>query len=123
MLSDCPLVGFVSTTDTARARQFYVDTLGLSLVEETPYACVLDANGTQLRITTVDAVVAAPYTVLGWTVPDVAATVRALIAAGVATLRYEGMEQDWLGVWASPSGARVAWFRDPDGNILSVTQL
>jgi catechol 2,3-dioxygenase-like lactoylglutathione lyase family enzyme len=123
MLGDCNLVAFVSTTDSDRARDFYVDTLGLTLVEQTPYACVVDAHGTTLRITVADEVVVAPYTVLGWTVPDIEATIRELARAGVTFVRYDGMEQDDLGVWTAPSGARVAWFRDPDENTLSITQL
>jgi catechol 2,3-dioxygenase-like lactoylglutathione lyase family enzyme len=123
MLGDCDLVAFVSTADAARARQFYVDTLGLTVLEVTPYACVVDAKGTTLRITVVAEVVVAPYTVLGWTVRDITATVRELAARGTSLVRYDGMEQDHVGVWTSPSGARVAWFRDPDGNTLSITQM
>jgi hypothetical protein len=65
----------------------------------------------------------APYTVLGWQVPDILAAVGELEARGVPLLRYDGIAQDELGIWTSPTGARVAWFEDPDGNVLSVTQL
>ncbi len=122
MLGTKDLVAFVGTTDLPRARAFYGGALGLSVVEEGPFACVFDAHGTSLRVTPVDEVAPAPYTVLGWTVPDVASTVAALAAVGVAVERFDGVEQDGLGVWQAPGGARVAWFRDPDGNLLSVTE-
>ena len=121
-LAGCDLVAFVATTDLARANAFYVTTLGLPVIEENPYACVCDANGTVLRITAVDALTVAPSTVLGWTVPDIVAAVAGLVDRGVTFDRFEGMAQDGLGVWIAPGGARVAWFRDPDGNRLSVTQ-
>jgi catechol 2,3-dioxygenase-like lactoylglutathione lyase family enzyme len=122
MLGSSDLVGFVATTDIERARAFYGEVLGLAVVEESPFACVFDAHGTQLRVTPVGDVRAAPYTVIGWAVSDIVATVRALDEAGVSFTRYPGMDQDDTGVWNAPSGARVAWFRDPDGNVLSVTQ-
>jgi catechol 2,3-dioxygenase-like lactoylglutathione lyase family enzyme len=122
MLASCDLVAFVATTDLDRARQFYGETLGLEPVETSPFAAVFRANGTLLRVTPVPEHVRAPYTVLGWAVPDVAATVHALTARGVAFTRYDGMAQDALGIWTAPDGARVAWFLDPDGNNLSLTQ-
>jgi catechol 2,3-dioxygenase-like lactoylglutathione lyase family enzyme len=123
VLTDCDPVAFVATTDLARARQFYEGDLGLRLVAETPIACVFDAHGTTLRVTAVTEIYAAPYTVLGWTVPDIASVVRALAGRGVGFQRYNGMAQDDLGVWRTPGGDQVAWFSDPDGNTLSVTQL
>jgi hypothetical protein len=87
-----------------------------------PCAVAFDAHGTQLRVTAVEQRVAAPYTVLGWAVPDIAGTIRDLVARGVAFERYDGMDQDADGVWQAPSGARIAWFQDPDGNVLSLTQ-
>jgi catechol 2,3-dioxygenase-like lactoylglutathione lyase family enzyme len=122
MLGSSELVAFVATTDVDRARAFFRDTLGLALVEETPFALVFDAHGTQLRVTPVGEITPAPSTVLGWVVDDIGATVRALTTAGVRFERFTGMEQDDIGVWVSPSGARVAWFSDPDGNVLSVSQ-
>ena len=117
------LVAFVATRDPERAKKFYRDTLGLPLVaEQLPFALVFDANGTALRVTIVREIVVAPYTVLGWEVPDIAATATDLAAAGVTLERFPGMTQDDLGVWTSPSGAKVGWFKDPDGNVLSVTQ-
>lgn len=122
MLGSADLVAFVASADLAASRAFYEDVLGLPLIESTPFANVHDAGGTTLRVTAVDTVAAAPYTVLGWTVLDIEAAVGALRAAGVAVARYAGTEQDRFGAWTAPSGARVAWFRDPDGNTLSVTQ-
>jgi catechol 2,3-dioxygenase-like lactoylglutathione lyase family enzyme len=122
MLASDDLIAFVATADPGRARAFYAGTLGLPLEDESPFALVFRANGTMLRVAIADAVAPAPYTVLGWAVADVAARVRALSARGVAFERYAGMDQDELGVWRSPSGARIAWFKDPDGNTLSLTQ-
>jgi len=122
MLGSANLVAFVTVSDAARARTFYRDALGLRLVSEDTFALVFDANGTMLRVAVAAQVAVAPYTVLGWAVADIAATVRALAAAGVEFQRYPGMQQDELGIWRSPGGARVAWFKDPDGNTLSVSQ-
>lgn len=116
------LIAFVPTTDLTRARAFYTETLGLPVSEESPFACVFDANGTMLRLTPVRKLSKVRYTVLGWGVDDIVATVGALTAAGVAFVRYRGMDLDDAGIWTSPSGDRVAWFEDPDGNLLSVTQ-
>ena len=85
-----------------------------------PFALVHETHASQLRITVVKEARAAPYTVLGWTVADLEAEVDRLAAAGVTFTRYDGMEQDDRGIWTAPDGARVAWFHDPDGNILSV---
>ena len=122
-LNDARLVAFVPITQPARALAFYRDVLGLELVEESPFAVVLDAGGTTLRLTPVDDLRPQPFTVLGWTVDDVTAAVRDLAARGAVMTRYGGMEQDADGVWTTPAGARIAWFTDPDGNTLSLTQL
>jgi catechol 2,3-dioxygenase-like lactoylglutathione lyase family enzyme len=121
-LAAAELIAFAPSTDLARSRAFYETVLGLPLVEESSFAVAFDANGTQLRVTAVDRRVAAPYTVLGWAVADIAAAVDALTGRGVTFQRYEGMDQDARGVWQSPSGARIAWFEDPDGNVLSLTE-
>lgn len=121
-LRDQPLIGFVATRDPARAKQFYGDTLGLPLLsDQLPFALVFDAHGTTLRVTAVKELILAPYTVLGWHVPDIAAAVVALQEAGVQFERYPGLEQDELGIWTVP-GARVAWFKDSDGNTLSISE-
>ena len=118
------IIAFVHITDWARARAFYEDVIGLRLVEEEkPFALVFDANGIMLRLTPGGEHKPAHGTVLGWEVESIEATVEQLIAAGVEFLRYPGMNDgDPLGIWTSPSGARVAWFHDPDGNVLSLTQ-
>jgi catechol 2,3-dioxygenase-like lactoylglutathione lyase family enzyme len=122
MLQSAKIVAFVGTRDAARAKAFYRDTLGLSLVEENSFATVFDSNGIMLRVANVREMNPAQYTVLGWDVPDISAAVRALIAKGVLFARYPGMTQDQDAVWTAPSGARIAWFPDPDGNMLSLTQ-
>lgn len=122
MLGSSDLVAFVATTDLARASAFYGGVLGLAAVAETPVAHVFDANGTLLRVTLVDEPPSAPYTVLGWAVPDIEVTIASLRDRGARFERFPGMDQDELGVWTTPGGDRVAWFRDPDGNVLSLTQ-
>lgn len=122
-LGEHALVGFIASSDPDRARQFYGEILGLPLIEEQlPFALVFDAHGTMLRVTFVKQLQPAGYTVLGWEVPDVAAAAGALSARGVRFERYPGMSQDDLGIWTSPGGAKVAWFKDPDGNTLSLSQ-
>jgi catechol 2,3-dioxygenase-like lactoylglutathione lyase family enzyme len=121
MLQDAELVAFVATSDIDRARGFYCDVLGLAVLEESPFALVLDANGVTVRVTPVEVPVIAPYTVLGWQVGDTTSKVRQLAGAGVTCERFDGMEQDADGIWTAPGGARIAWFRDPDGHLLSVT--
>ncbi len=122
MLESSHVIAFAAVTDMNRARAFYEQTLGLPVTEQNDFACVLDANGTMLRLTAVPEVAHAGYTVLGWNVADITATVRRITASGVSFLRYDGMDQDQDGVWTAPSGDKVAWFTDPDGNVLSLTQ-
>jgi catechol 2,3-dioxygenase-like lactoylglutathione lyase family enzyme len=122
MLSGAPLVAFVPTVDLERAHAFFGGVLGLTRVESSPFANAYDAHGTMLRVTRVEQLQPPPFTVLGWAVHDVAAAVASLRAGGVEPIDYPGMEQDADGVWTAPSGARVAWFRDPDGNTLSLSQ-
>jgi catechol 2,3-dioxygenase-like lactoylglutathione lyase family enzyme len=122
MLGNRDLIAFAATADAERAKAFYASILGLRLTEDTPFALVFDAAGTPLRVAKVAEVVPAPYTLLGWSVPDMGEAVRALARKGVVFERYAGMPQDERGVWTTPDGARVAWFKDPDGNVLSLTQ-
>lgn len=122
MLDSSSVVAFAAATDLERARSFYEHTLGLPVTEQNDFACVFDANGTMLRVTAVPKVSLAGYTVLGWRVTDIAATVRGLASNGVVFRRYDGMDQDEDGIWTTPGGDKVAWFPDPDGNILSLTQ-
>ena len=122
ILGSQKLVAFVATRDPSRAKKFYRDTLGLRLVNEDEFAVVFDVAGTMLRVTRVQELAAAKYTVLGWHIHDIVQTAKDLQKAHVALERYAGIQQDELGIWNSPSGARVAWFKDPDGNTLSITQ-
>jgi catechol 2,3-dioxygenase-like lactoylglutathione lyase family enzyme len=127
MNSDFPknaaVMTFVVTRDRAMAKAFYGTTLGFPMIHEDQFAVVFDLNGTPLRISTVENHSAAAHTVLGWKVPDIEAVVRALTAKGVKFNVYPGMNQDALGIWTVPGGgAKVAWFLDPDGNNLSLTQ-
>ncbi len=122
MLADARTVAFLATADADRARAFFRDTLGLALTEETGFAMVFDAGGSELRIQKVETVVAAPYTALGWNVASIEATPAELSRRGVGFERYGFIEQDEAGIWQAPSGARVAWFRDPDGHTLSISQ-
>jgi catechol 2,3-dioxygenase-like lactoylglutathione lyase family enzyme len=119
-LSDADVVAFVATTDKERARTFYEGVLGIPVVHDDEFACVVEGNGTQIRITKVEERASAEYTVLGWKVDDLDASIDELAGRGVAFLRYEGIEQDDRGVWVTPVGIRVAWFKDPDGNTLSL---
>ncbi len=122
MLETSAVIAFAASADLRQAQVFYEQALGLRVIDQNDFACVFDANGTMLRVTAVAEVARPGYTVLGWRVSDIAATVRALTARGVAFLRYDGMDQDEDGVWMTPAGDQVAWFADPDGNVLSLTQ-
>jgi hypothetical protein len=95
--------------------------LGIQVTEESPYAVVMDAAGTMLRLTQVDGLRPQPFTVAAWRVPDMGESIDALAARGVTFIRYEGMDQDAKGIWSTPGGDQVAWFKDPDGNTLSLT--
>jgi catechol 2,3-dioxygenase-like lactoylglutathione lyase family enzyme len=122
MLATSPLVAFLATVDAERARRFYERDLGLAVVEENAFAIVFEVAGTMLRIQKVQGHTPPGHTVLGWRVESVEAAVAALAPRGIRMERFAGMEQDAAGIWTSPSGARIAWFRDPDGNLLSLTQ-
>lgn len=122
MLSSEKLVAFVSTTNADHARAFYRDKLGLRLVSEDGFALVFDSNGATLRVALAKEVKAAPYTVLGWDVKDLRATVLELKKAGVTCEIFGFFKQDDLGIWTAPNGDQVAWFKDPDGNVLGIAQ-
>ena len=122
MLGTDSIIAFVATAKPAEAMPFYRDVLGLRLVEETRFALVFAAHGTMLRVTPVPDHKPLGHTVLGWKVADIAGKVAALTAEGVAFARFPPLVQDEGGVWSSPDGNKVAWFRDPDGNLLSLTQ-
>ncbi len=122
MLSTSHTVNFIATSDSEKAREFYEKTLGLPCVGGDQFALVFEINGTMLRIQKVDNVAPHGYTALGWSVADIKKEVSDLRKRGVTFARYDGMNQDAQGIWISPSGAKIAWFTDPDGNILSLTQ-
>ena len=116
-------MAFIVTRDRERARSFYNGILGFAVSHEDAFALVLDLNGTTLRISTVPDHAPQPHTVLGWEVADITATMRELTDRGVAFRVFDGFGQDALGIWTAPGdGARVAWFADADGNLLSLFQ-
>jgi catechol 2,3-dioxygenase-like lactoylglutathione lyase family enzyme len=121
VLGDAVFVGFIPVRNLDTAHEFYCVTLELKAVEQTPVALVLDTGGVPLRLAEVPELRPQPFTIAGWLVNDISSTVISLATAGVPIKRYEGMVQDEHGVWTAPSGDRVAWFADPDGNVLSVT--
>ena len=121
-LSGLTPMTFVATADAARAIAFYRDVLGLSLISDDAFAATFDMAGVTLRVQKVEAVTPAPYTTLGWTTADIAPLVQRLAAAGIVFERYPWMTQSPEGIWDAPDGGRVAWFKDPDGNLLSVSQ-
>ena len=122
MLAGCDVVAFLATTQPAKARAFYCDVLGLRFVEDGPFALVVEAANVTVRIQKVREFKPVPFTAIGWAVGDVRETAKQLAGKGVRLERFEGMGQDDLGIWVSPSGAKVCWFKDPDGNVLSLTQ-
>ncbi len=114
---------FIVTRDRERAKDFYGGLLGFKLLNEDAFAAVFDLNGTMLRVSTVENHVAQVHTVLGWEVADIVETVGALRDRGIAFTIYDGFGQDDFGIWSAPgSAAKVAWFTDPDGNVLSLAQ-
>jgi catechol 2,3-dioxygenase-like lactoylglutathione lyase family enzyme len=122
VLAHSHLIAFAATAHPERARSFYGDTLGLRLIEDSPFAIVFDANGTMLRIQKVQEHLPLQHTVLGWRVSDIGSTIDELSRKGIRFERYDGLPQDDRGVWRTPDGTAVAWFKDPDGNTLSLTQ-
>ena len=122
MLARNEVIAFLETSDPERARRFYADVLGLTFVADTPFALIFDLNGTMLRISTIERFTPASYTVLGWRVADLRREVEELRSRGIAFERYESLTQDELGIWTSPDGSKVARFKDPDDNLLSLTE-
>ena len=122
MLSSRKIVAFVPTSDPARARAFYEGTLGLTFVKDDGFATVFDANGIMVRVAKVPDFKPAQFTILGWQVNDIEKEVRELAAKGVQFEIFGFFKQDELGIWTAPSRDKVAWFKDPDGNVLSVSE-
>ncbi len=122
MLAEKKLKAFVPTIMPEKAKLFYQDILGLKLLSEDNYALEFDANGTLLRVIIVNQLKPHVFTVLGWNVDDISATIKSLNEKRIVCEKYDFLEQDDLGVWIAPGGAKVAWFKDPDGNVLSLTE-
>lgn len=122
MVRDAKLVAFGATTDGVRAVDFYTKVLGLALRYEDEFAISLDSDGVELRLQKVEQFTPQTFTTLGWQVASLPDVLERLIPYGVVAERYSWLDQDAVGIWQAPSGARVAWFKDPDGNLLSVSQ-
>jgi catechol 2,3-dioxygenase-like lactoylglutathione lyase family enzyme len=122
MLGSNKIVAFVPTRDSVKARAFYEGTLGLKFIFEDAFALVLDANGIRVRVAKAPEFKPAPFTILGWEVSGIENVVADLMKKGVRFEKFGLPGQDDLGIWSAPSGAKVAWFKDPDGNILSLSQ-
>jgi len=121
MLGSVKIIAFVPTKDTVKARGFYEGVLGLRFLKDDGFALVLEANGIMVRVAKAD-FQPARFTILGWEVSDLANMVAALQERGVSFEKYDALKQDRLGIWTAPSGDKVAWFKDPDGNVLSLSQ-
>ena len=116
------IISLIVTTQPDAAREFYQDRLGLALIEDEQFALVFDVNGIMLRITKLETLTPAPFTVLGFDVSNISVEVSRLTARGIIFEQFEGLEQDERGVCTFSDGTQVAWFRDPDGNMLSLTE-
>jgi len=123
-LAHFPIVAFINIRDPERAKPFYRDVLGLPLMgEELPYSLIFNANGTMLRLAIDPEAKPIRGTILCWRVTRIEDTMQQLMHAGVIFERWDFIPQDEMGIWTTPTGAKVAWFKDPDGNLLSVSQM
>ena len=122
MLTHCDIIAFIATAQPEQAKVFYSEVLELSLMEDTAFALVFDAHGTMLRIQKVVTLPKVGYTALGWQVEDIHAAVELLVKRGIRFDRYPGLPQDEQGIWTTAEGNKIAWFTDPDGNTLSLTE-
>ena len=124
LVDECP-IGFIPTQKPEAARAFYENTLGLAFQSDDSFAMVFrlgPVRGLMLRLVRMPQFTPAPYTLFGWEVPSVTESVDELTAKGVTFVRYGHLQQDERAIWHAPGGARVAWFHDPDGNTLSLSQ-
>jgi catechol 2,3-dioxygenase-like lactoylglutathione lyase family enzyme len=121
MLASNKIIGFVLTTDFARARDFYEGKLGLQFVGQDDFALVLSAGGNMIRIAKAPEFTPLHSTVLGWEVTDIEAEAKWLESRGVQLEKYPWVQSE-TGIWSAPGGDKVAWFKDPDGNVLSLSQ-
>ena len=122
MLSESEVMGFIPTKDGAKARAFYEGKLGLRFISDDHFALVVESHGTIIRISKVENFTPFPFTIFGWRVKNIEEDVRSLTGLGVSFQRFPGLDQNDLAIWTSPDGTKVAWFHDPDGNLLSLSQ-
>jgi len=122
MLADKKLKAFVPTIKPEEAKSFYKDVLGLKLLSQDDYALEFESNGSLLRVTIVQELKPQAFTVLGWNVDDIVSIIKSLNDKNIFCEKYDFFEQNDLGIWTSPNGSKVAWFKDPDGNVLSLTE-
>jgi catechol 2,3-dioxygenase-like lactoylglutathione lyase family enzyme len=116
------LKAFVPTVNPENAKSFYRDTLGFKLISEDSFALEFDSNGTKIRVTKVQELKPHSFTILGWDVDDIVSTIKLLNKNQVFCIKYSFLKQNDLGIWIAPGGTKVAWFTDPDGNILSLSE-
>jgi catechol 2,3-dioxygenase-like lactoylglutathione lyase family enzyme len=122
MLNTAKIVAFVPILDSQKSRPFYESVLGLRFVSDDPFALVMESNGIMVRLAKTPNFTPAGFTVMGWEISNIEEEVAALQKKGVAFEKFPGLKQEESGIWAAPGGAKVAWFKDPDGNILSLSQ-
>ena len=122
MLGNSSITAFLATAKPDDAKAFYGTTLGLRLVSDDQFALAFDSGGIALRMQKVEELQPQSHTALGWQVPNIRAAVKELFKRGVSFERYPFLEQDELNIWQAPSGTKVVWFKDPDGNILSLSE-
>ena len=122
MLGSTNIVAFIPIKDSEKSRAFYERVLGLRFVKDDGFALVFDANGIMVRAAKMKDFTPAQFTVLGWQVSNIESVVRDLSGKGLHFEIFGFFKQDQLGIWTAPTGDKVAWFKDPDGNILSVSQ-
>jgi len=122
MLETYSLRSFISTTDLDRSKQFYSEILGLVILDENKYIVELDSDGSNLTISLVKIFTPQPFTVLGWVVLEIEEVMESLKESGIEFINFEGIKQNELGICLSENGTKTAWFTDPDGNILSLTE-
>ena len=122
MLSNKKISAFVPTAKPEQAKKFYSDILGLTLVSEDDFALEFSANGAKLRVTVVRDFKPQSFTVVGWEVEDIDSVIGLLDKNNVACEKYGFLKQDTSGIWTAPNGTKVAWFKDPDGNLLSLSE-
>jgi catechol 2,3-dioxygenase-like lactoylglutathione lyase family enzyme len=122
MTPDSKIIGFIPVSDGVRALDFYQNLLGLRFLSHDAFAIVLESNGNIIRLVRIEEFTPAPYTILGWQVEDIDGAVKELLAKGLVFQRYSFLQQSEDGIWTAPEGAKVAWFHDPDGNVLSLSQ-